>query len=89
MQGPASIWIYLKLEGYININSLIEDLQNNFVEKTPIEILESQTSDIGQKKNESVRDYGLRMSYLDHKIRKRITEDQYMQNGEKNDIRQS
>lgn len=83
--GPVVTWIYHKLENYPNIDTLIEDLREHFVPKSSLDILETQIQTIVQEQNESVRDYGARMSFLYEKIKQRIANDNIMTANQKRD----
>lgn len=74
--GPVAVWIFNRLENYPDISAMLKDVKRNFLKTTPIYLLENQIFQIFQHENESVRDYGARMSLLLERIERRILSDE-------------
>lgn len=70
--GPIKLYIKVKLNGYENINQMLDDIKKNFMVRTPIHLLENKIYTFSQMADESVKEFGARLADLQSILQNRI-----------------
>lgn len=72
--GPIKLYLKIKLSNYNNIEEMLNDIKNNFLVRTPIHLLENKIFSISQNVDESVKEFGARLTDLKNILINRISD---------------
>lgn len=70
--GPIKLYLKIKLSNYADIDQMLNDIKTNFMVRTPIHLLESKIYSTSQKTDESVKEFGAKLSDLQNILISRI-----------------
>ena len=70
--GPIKLYMKVKLDGYNDITQMLDDIKQNFMVRTPIHLLENKIYSSFQTPEESVKEFGAKLSNLQNILSNRI-----------------